>query len=137
MKTKYYNGSRIAVILLALAVQKSAIAEELFYENCVDGKCEKRYLVRKDKISDAHFKVKIMLLEYRSKSSADAEEQYRFADVVCDKDKPTVAWANSKPQNIDKRIFVQKIIKKGKKSFEEPPKTFDAETNLWKKICRP
>ncbi len=133
MKTRHY--SVLGALLWTISAQSVAIAEELFYENCVDGKCQKQYLVGKEKIAEGRYKAKVMLLDYKSRASADADERYRFANVICDKDKPSVGWQNASPQRIDKSAYSVKVPKKRGKEVDEPPKKYDELTSLWKKVC--
>ena len=135
MKKIDNRRASIAVLCFSMLFCSAAYAEELFYENCVDGQCQKRFLMGKEKISEGHYKAKVMLLDYRSKGSAEADEHYKIAEVVCDKAKPSVAWKNEKLHSIDKGIYATKVVKRGKRAVDEPVKKYDELTSLWKNVC--
>ena len=135
MKSTNYIEAFFAAVLSLTLTCNTAAAEELFYENCSDGLCQNRYLVGKEKLSEGHYKAKVMLLNYRGKSSGEADEHYKYAEVVCDKAKPSVTWKNEKSQGIDKSVFAAKVVKKGGKAADDPVKKYDEITSLWKKVC--
>ena len=123
------------ISISSLSFGNNAFAEDLYYENCESGNCQKGFLIGKQRTDGNQFNVKVMLLNYRGKGPGEVDEHHKSGKVSCDVNKPTVAWTDSKPQLIDKSIFSKKMNKKVAKLNDEPPKKYDENTSLWKKVC--